>query len=461
MTDGFYRLLDVARDSLSHTLLYRPAMTIARRAIEAGYFSGYLRYRRMRMSSFQRSDNPHTGAVFVIDFPYAEIGHPIEFFPGWFYVTDERAEVSILANERAVDHIEIDRPDLRNTGARGFSLYFDLSRVIDTVDVRDPKVVFSLCVDGRVETEMVFGVPGYVVEPALSAVADRKKRLAKIRPLLCCSACRSKRLSFEDGKIVCGDCASSFRQSPVEGGAPDGYCFLEDDMEVNTRLVNKTDPVSAHVYAHDLLERINRIDRDNALILDVGAGLRRQVFPHLVCVELFDYPSTDVRSTGSRLPFDDDCFDMVISNAVLEHVPNPFADASELVRVLKPGGELYVAVPLLQPEHGYPYHYFNMTRSGLRELFNEDKGLEIVSHGIQRGGEPIFSLLWFLGLYSGQLPEAEREALLGMSVGDLLARPPDQWLESGIVKNLRPEGQWALACSHTLIARKLSPGPQR
>lgn len=51
---------------------------------------------------------------------------------------------------------------------------------------------------------------------------------------------------------------------------------------------------------------------------------------------------------GTRLPFDDHAFDIVLSNHVIEHVGDPAAQLEhlgEIRRVLKPGGIGYLAVP--------------------------------------------------------------------------------------------------------------------
>jgi 2-polyprenyl-6-hydroxyphenyl methylase/3-demethylubiquinone-9 3-methyltransferase len=50
------------------------------------------------------------------------------------------------------------------------------------------------------------------------------------------------------------------------------------------------------------------------------------------------YLSSDPR----RLPFEDGCFDSVLSCGVLEHVEDPDASLDEIRRVLVPGGRLYV-----------------------------------------------------------------------------------------------------------------------
>ncbi|HXY44286.1 MAG TPA: class I SAM-dependent methyltransferase, partial [Acidimicrobiales bacterium] len=70
-----------------------------------------------------------------------------------------------------------------------------------------------------------------------------------------------------------------------------------------------------------------------------------------------------------RLPFRGETFDIVHSQAVFEHVANPFSAAQELIRVTKPGGLVLTEVAFLQPLHAVPYHFFNMTLWGVEELF--------------------------------------------------------------------------------------------
>ena len=50
------------------------------------------------------------------------------------------------------------------------------------------------------------------------------------------------------------------------------------------------------------------------------------------------------------LPFPDGFFHMVICAEVLEHIPNQEKAVNEVIRVLKPGGDLVVSVPRYLPE---------------------------------------------------------------------------------------------------------------
>lgn len=56
------------------------------------------------------------------------------------------------------------------------------------------------------------------------------------------------------------------------------------------------------------------------------------------------------QSDVTSIPFKDESFDLVICSEVLEHIPDNKSAISELMRVLKPGGDLVVSVPRFFPE---------------------------------------------------------------------------------------------------------------
>ena len=90
-----------------------------------------------------------------------------------------------------------------------------------------------------------------------------------------------------------------------------------------------------------------------ARVLDLGAGAgsfstaREDVA--VVRVDLNPPPARRaghyVAADSALLPFRNEAFDLVVSNHSLEHFPRLEVSVSEMGRVLKPGGALYVAVP--------------------------------------------------------------------------------------------------------------------
>ena len=167
--------------------------------------------------------------------------------------------------------------------------------------------------------------------------------------------------------------------------------------------------------------------------------------------EIAPYDSSDVLGVGERLPFADASFDGVFSFAVLEHVKDPFKCAAELVRVLKPSGFLYCQIPFLVPLHGYPHHYYNMTKKGMENLFPE--GLSEVSMGTLSFGQPIFLLSWFLNSYCKGLPGPVAERFREMKVKDLLD-PGSAYMGADFVASLAAATQDEISCCNFLIARK-------
>ncbi len=132
-------------------------------------------------------------------------------------------------------------------------------------------------------------------------------------------------------------------------------------------------------------------DLANGLVLDLGAGNPRESehFPNVVFHEFVQYAHTDVVSVCDRLPYREGIFDAVISKAAFEHLARPWEMADEIYRVLKPGGFVTVDTAFMQPLHGDPYHFFNMTIEGAREIFQRFK---IVRCGIKPYQTPAYAL---------------------------------------------------------------------
>lgn len=218
--------------------------------------------------------------------------------------------------------------------------------------------------------------------------------------------------------------------------------------------VVSTDAVSSNPYYQAVLDYIDT--HPDRWILDAGSGLRSTYYDNVVNFEIVPYDTTDVLGVGEFLPFRDGVFDLVVSIAVLEHVRDPFRCAAELYRALKPGGELFVAVPFLQPFHGYPNHYYNMTSSGVLNLFKEP--LTDVEQFVPPDLKPIWVASWFFALWAAGLPEESREALKRVTVADFLAASVDDYDKSWF-RDLDPKTANLIASGTILRARKPQSKP--
>lgn len=80
-------------------------------------------------------------------------------------------------------------------------------------------------------------------------------------------------------------------------------------------------------------------------------------------------PYTKLISDAHDIPFEDDTFDCVIIQAVLEHVLEPQVCVSEIHRVLKFSGIVYAETPFMQQVHMRQYDFTRFTHLGHRRLF--------------------------------------------------------------------------------------------
>jgi SAM-dependent methyltransferase len=141
-------------------------------------------------------------------------------------------------------------------------------------------------------------------------------------------------------------------------------------------------------------EAFAKVIPPGSLVLDAGAGIApyKGLLAHTryesADFELVDKPyakSTYVCDL-SAIPVEDERFDAILFNQVMEHLPDPLKVLLELHRVLKPGGRMIYSAPLFYEEHEQPYDFFRYTQFGIRELFG-------------RAGFVIDRLDWLEGYY--------------------------------------------------------------
>ncbi|MDA8807160.1 class I SAM-dependent methyltransferase [Opitutales bacterium] len=225
------------------------------------------------------------------------------------------------------------------------------------------------------------------------------------------------------------------------------FNFLSNEV-VTEKSDNET-KVSSHDYDRVAREMISNYTE--GLILDCGAGYRNKYYENIINFEVEPYPTTDVVGLADNLPFKDNSLDAVLCLNVLEHVRNPFKVAREIIRVLKQDGELYCVVPFLQPYHAYPDHFYNMSSSGLKNLFCD--GMEINKSFVYKSGHPIHSLSWILNSWSNSLADKTRKKFLNMKVMDLMKDPYEQ-LSNDYVEELDYKKVEELASTTSILAHK-------
>ena len=146
-----------------------------------------------------------------------------------------------------------------------------------------------------------------------------------------------------------------------------------------------------------LAAELRRHPRDRRRVLVVGCGNGSARYGELREVDDIVFVETDVSLAGpaqivcdaSDLPFANASFDLVVCQAVLEHVLEPQRCVDEIHRVLADDGIAYATVPFMQHVHMGAYDFTRFTHSGLRWLFRK---FEEVDSGLANG--PGSMLAW-------------------------------------------------------------------
>lgn len=362
---------------------------------------------------------------------------------GWMVSQFEIQEVWIASGTKAALKLE-ERPDV----AEAYPAYSYAKGFAGTVPIKILEG-YSFSLQYRLENGVRSHKWALAINPLPSVRKKEKlRKLARIAPHLICPRCgvslEHLSFTFEQPRFTCTNCGVAYTCNKSH------FNFMTEALKEEFK-IRRGEHISAHPYCPVALSIIARYD--TGLILDCGAGRRDREYPNVVNFEIADFPSTDVIGVNERLPFRDETFDAVFSLAVLEHVKDPFRSAREISRVLKKGGILYCVVPFLQPLHGYPNHFYNMTSQGLVSLF--EKAIEITDCGVPVSGLPISTLTWFLKSWAEGLEGKVRQDFLNMKVGDLI-QAPEQYLDQDFVTHLPEEKNLELAGTTVILGKKFS-----
>jgi len=204
---------------------------------------------------------------------------------------------------------------------------------------------------------------------------------------LCCTSCRSD-LEAEEDSLVCVNCSTRY---PVKNNIP-LFSFdyiqskgVESSKEKKDRsLTARKLPLLKKIYMlltppsfmflqrgedrleHFLKEQYSNIE--NPFIVDIGAGAKR--WQNVMSVDIYNYNGVDYCAYAERLPFKDNSVDMLISLSAIEHFKSMRNVYEEFMRVIKPGGIIFISAPFIYPFHAEPSDYHRWSANGLRDDFN-------------------------------------------------------------------------------------------
>ena len=145
----------------------------------------------------------------------------------------------------------------------------------------------------------------------------------------------------------------------------------EENIDFNPLLENPKPEIDLATFKEllrlprDLMSHFPKAKGKNSIMLDLGCGdaVHKETCKYTGFEYLgLDYASKNAAILGDihALPFRDNCFDFVLSLAVLQYSRYPFIMMKEAYRVLKPHGTFIGSVAFLEPFHKTFYHHTHL-----------------------------------------------------------------------------------------------------
>jgi ubiquinone/menaquinone biosynthesis C-methylase UbiE len=111
--------------------------------------------------------------------------------------------------------------------------------------------------------------------------------------------------------------------------------------------------------------RIEQIVQTGDLVADIGCGygplrpIVERIGATWIGIEPFPVSADVVKAPAENLPFPANYFDVIIMNAVLEHIPDVCGAFMEVRRTLKPGGQFIGYSAFMECFHEISYHHLS------------------------------------------------------------------------------------------------------
>lgn len=148
-----------------------------------------------------------------------------------------------------------------------------------------------------------------------------------------------------------------------------------------------TDEDIQHGNWPDYLKKL--CDKEGADVLEVGSRLvtgdyYRCLFEKANYVGFDIYPGENVDVVGDAhelSSYFDKKFDLIFSSAVFEHLAMPWKVSTEMIKLLKPNGYIFIETHYSYASHERPWHFFQYSENALDVLFPRKFGMECLKKG--------------------------------------------------------------------------------
>ena len=187
--------------------------------------------------------------------------------------------------------------------------------------------------------------------------------------ILICPACGGD-FQFQEDALNCTACGL---RAPIQDGIP-LFTPTPDSIQPWERV--ERGPQQGTPWRRENWRWLNQLvqaAQPESLFLDVGSGHGdfQDIFSgrRYIALDIVPYAEVDITCDLTQtVPFRTGSFDVIVMMNVLEHVYEAERLVTRLAELLKPGGQIWIAVPFLLKVHQAPHDFARYTPYALRQM---------------------------------------------------------------------------------------------
>ncbi|MFA6342240.1 MAG: class I SAM-dependent methyltransferase [Fibrobacteraceae bacterium] len=170
--------------------------------------------------------------------------------------------------------------------------------------------------------------------------------------------------------------------------------FLLAESRFDSRYLSLDVPMSKIVSHQNWLNYLFEIgNKPGMRILEIGSrevtgpSKARKGFEKAEYVGFDFYSGSNVDVVGDAHKLssyfgENEKFDLIYSSACFEHFAMPWVVATEISKLLKVGGVVFVGTHFSYSSHERPWHFFQFSDMGLKVLFSDALGFDCIEAGM-------------------------------------------------------------------------------
>jgi len=130
-----------------------------------------------------------------------------------------------------------------------------------------------------------------------------------------------------------------------------------------------------HAIDNEIRKFAEDYDGAGKILVDIGCGNMpyKKLFKKSRYIGVDIVGNVDIIAPAWKIPLESESIDLVLLTQCLEHIEKPKESVTEIKRLLKPKGAVFISAPMVMRVHSTKHDFWRFTKFGLLSLFKDFK----------------------------------------------------------------------------------------